>query len=390
MPVPTPRAPEPAARPGALPHVCFVAATAWPVFAGVKHIPVAGGAELQQSVIARALARRGYRVSMITMDHGQPEGIVLDGVTVHKMYRPDEGIPVVRFVHPRLTSLWRAMKRANADIYYQRSASAYNAFMAAFCKAHGKRSIYAGASDIDFTPGAEDIAFARDRLLHQYGVRHVDRIFVQNPNQQASLRRHYGRESVVIPNCFLERPRAKPARPGYVLWVSNLRPDKRAEILLELARRLPQYRFVMIGGDAQVERGPQYGRAIREAAAGVSNVEVKGFLPFEEADRYFDGARVLLNTSTYEGFPNTFLQAWSRGVPTVATVDTGFRRDGAPVYDTVGDVDEAAARIERLMRDDLVWQQASQRVLAHFRECHSVEAVAGLYDRELGQLARGQ
>jgi glycosyltransferase involved in cell wall biosynthesis len=355
------------------------------VFSAAGDIPLAGGAELQQSVIARTLAARGYRVSMITMDHGQREGAEIDGVTIYKMYRPDEGIPVVRFLHPRLTSLWRAMSRAGADIYYARSGSAQNGFLAAFCKANGKRSIYAGASDVDFIPGEEPIAWARDRWLHQYGVRNVDRIFVQNPNQQESVRRNYRRDAVIVPNCFAGRERVRAEHARSILWVGNLRPDKRPEMLLELARRLGDYRFVMIGGD--VAGYESYARGIRQAAAGIANLEVTGFLPFEEADRHFDRARLLLNTSTFEGFPNTFLQAWARGVPTVATVDTGFRRGGAPVYEVAGSTEEAAARIARLMADELAWREASERVHAHFREVHSLDAVARLYDRELAALA---
>ena len=49
---------------------------------------------------------------------------------------------------------------------------------------HGKRAIYSGASDVDFVPGKQDITFARDRWLFEYGLRHVDRIFAQNPTQQ--------------------------------------------------------------------------------------------------------------------------------------------------------------------------------------------------------------
>ena len=98
------------------PRVCFVAPTTWPMMAGSREIPVIGGAELQQSVIAPELARRGYDVSMISMDFGQEEGSHLKGVRLLTMHKPDAGLPVVRFLHPRLTSLWAAMKRADADV----------------------------------------------------------------------------------------------------------------------------------------------------------------------------------------------------------------------------------------------------------------------------------
>jgi hypothetical protein len=88
------------------PSICFVAPTTWPVFSASNDIKVVGGAEVQQSMIAPALAQRGWRVSMICYDYGQPDGTVLKGVKIINMHKPDEGIPVVRFLHPRLTSLW--------------------------------------------------------------------------------------------------------------------------------------------------------------------------------------------------------------------------------------------------------------------------------------------
>jgi glycosyltransferase involved in cell wall biosynthesis len=371
------------------PHICFVAPTTWPLLCGDRDIPVVGGAEVQQSIIAPALAARGFRVSMVALDYGQPDRAVAQGVTVHKMYRPDEGLPVVRFVHPRLTKLWKALKEVDADIYYQRSAAAVTGLIAAFCRANGKRSIYAGASDVDFIPPHPDIRFARDRWLFEYGVRNVDRLFVQNGTQLELARANFGRDSVQVPNCYSPPPGACADRNGYVLWVATMRAQKRPEILLEIAQRLPEYRFVMIGGSDPDRKGQEYVRAVREKIATLPNVQYRGFIPFEQADRLFDGARLVLSTSGYEGFPNVFLQAWARGVPTVAFVDTGSRRpDGRPAYDIVKDVRDASLRVERLMRDDTEWEEASRRAAAHFREHHSLQAVTAIYERELAALAR--
>jgi len=368
-------------------HVCFVAPTTWPVISGDTAIKVVGGAEVQQSMIAPALAARGHRVSMICFDYGQPDATVIDGVRIHRLHAPGAGIPGLRFVHPRFTGLWAAMGRVDADVYYQRTAAVFTAYMAAFCRMHGRKSVYAGASDVDFLPGREDIRFSRDKKIFQWGVRHVDRIVTQNDVQQKQLFDHYGIEGVVIPSCYVAPAGAGNDPRGYVLWTASMRPSKRAELALEIARRLPQYRFVMIGGPDPDRKSQEYFRGLQEAARAIPNLEMKGFVPFTQAERWFNGARLVLNTSLYEGFPNTFLQAWSRGIPTVAFIDTGSRGPGGePVYDAVEEVSEASWKVERLMRDDALWRDSSKRVKAHFHASHSIEAVIDRYEREIALL----
>ncbi|HEY2628606.1 MAG TPA: glycosyltransferase family 4 protein [Usitatibacter sp.] len=369
------------------PHICFLAPTTWPVLSGSIDVKVVGGAEVQQSLIAPALARRGYRVSMVSLDYGQPDRSEVAGVTIHNMHRPDEGIPGLRFLHPRLTSLWRVLKQVDADVYYQRTAAAYTGFLAHFCRRHGRKSIYAGASDVDFLPGQEDIRFARDKRIFEWGVRRVDRVITQNTVQKSQLFEHYGLEGPVIPSCYMAPQGARADRGGYVLWTASVRASKRAELALEIARQLPGYRFVIVGGPDRDRKSLQYYASLSNEAKALPNVEMKGFVPFAEAERLFDGARVVLNTSLYEGFPNTFLQAWARAIPNVAFIDTGSRtKGGEPVYDIARDVSDAIHKVDRLMRDDIHWREASSRVFAHYRDNHAIEAIIDRYEHEIAGL----
>ena len=43
-----------------------------------------------------------------------------------------------------------------------------------------------------------------------------------------------------------------------------------------------------------------------------------GAVPYRDAGALYSRARVLVNTSDVEGFPNTYLQAWASGTPVVA------------------------------------------------------------------------
>jgi glycosyltransferase involved in cell wall biosynthesis len=377
--------PASAPRPAPREHVCFVAPNAWLVFSGQTEVPFAGGAELQQAILARLLAAEGYRVSIITQDFGQPDGLEIDGVVVRKVFRGRDGVPVLRFVHPRLTRMWRALHEVDADIYYYRSASMWVGVLAEFCRRKNKRLIYAGASDPDFEPDiGGQIRYARDRWLFRRGVARAHALIAQNQAQVRSARAWYGREAVYIPSCYtLPAPARGPACAGAqgdrVLWVATLRATKRPELFLELARRLPDWRFTMVGGPAPED--PALFERIAAQAKCVPNLEFTGFLPLAETEKWFDRARVLVNTSVYEGMPNTFLQAWARGVPTVATVDVG-----TVASRKVDDLQGLARELEGLLSDARAWREASLRCREHFARTHSAREVLARYVRVLEQL----
>ncbi len=374
---------QPAEEPSQLPHICFVAPYAWPVLSRDAGIQVVGGAEVQQCALARLLASNGYRVSMISFDYGQPSPTVVDGITVHKAFRPDAGVPVLRFLHPRLSTMWRVLREVNADVYYQRSSAMWTGVVAEFCRRHGKRSIYAGASDRDFDLGREQIAHARDKWIYRHGLARVDRIVAQNAFQVESCRRNHRREAVLIPSCYELPSGRKALHADRVLWVGTIHDYKRPEWLLDIAERLPQRRFVVVGGPSVGSDRSGYFDAIRQRAEGLANVEFTGFLPLAEVEKQFDRARLLVSTSVYEGMPNVFLQAWARGVPTVATVDVG-----APVNTVFADAEEGARKVEALLADEVLWARRSAESLAWFERNHSSKEVLARYARLLDELTK--
>jgi glycosyltransferase involved in cell wall biosynthesis len=355
-----------------LPSICFVAPHAWPVLSRDPRIAVVGGAEVQQAILARLFAAHGYRVSMVCLDFGQPPRAEVDGVTVLRSHRMDRGLPGLRFFHPRLSSMWRAMGAADADIYYYRSAAMLAGVMVEFCRRHGRRSIYAGASDRDFDADVGgQLTRVRDRWLFRRGLARADCIVAQNEVQRAGCLKTYGREAVVIPSCY--ELKSQPSQEkDCVLWVGTLHVNKRPELLLELAARLPHRRFALVGGAAA--GGEAFFGEMKRRAERLPNVEFTGFLPLEQVERWFDRARVLVNTSTYEGMPNVFLQAWARGVPTVATVDVGVE-----AHRCVPDISSLEKEVELLLDDPVSHEKASRACRAYFEATHSSAQVLRRY-----------
>jgi glycosyltransferase involved in cell wall biosynthesis len=362
-----------------LPHVCFVALNAYPLLIGNREIEIVGGAQLQQVIIARKLVDRGYRVSMICHDCGQPSLTTVDGITVLRAFNPKAGLPVLRFFWPRICSVWQCMKRANADLYYQRAAAMWTGVMALFCLRYRKKSIFAAAGNPDLEANTPRIQFARDRYIYEYGLSHVDRIFVQNEEQAALCRRNYDREAEIVPNCLVPFDSVAANAGGHVLWISTIRTIKRPDIFLELARSVPQLQFRMVGGASPIEK--ELFEKIRLEAQNISNLEFVGFVPHAEIDRHFNGASVLVNTSSSEGFPNSFLEAWSSGIPTVAFVDSGARRNGEAVGTTVAGLQEMKIELMRLVNDDAHRLTMVLRCLEYVAQNHSVDHVVDVLEK---------
>lgn len=359
--------------------ICFVGLDNYPILNPQYGQAYFGGESVQQTLLAHAFAAKGYEVSMVVKDHGQPQGEVRDGVRVLKTFAESDGVPVLRFVHPRLTSIQTALKAANADTYYQSCAGMLTGAVAWHCARQQRRFVFRLAHDTDCIPGEQLIAFWRDRKLYEYGLRRADHIAAQGVRQIALLKQHYGLPSTMV-NMAVEPPEHGPGeRDIDVLWVNNLRPFKQPERVVSLARALPQTRFVMIGG--AVPGNSELFEKVRAQADDLDNLEFLGAVPYHEVNAYFQRSRVFINTSDHEGFPNSFLQAWIRGTPVLSFFDPDGLIEAQRLGGCPGDMDEMVIQIAALLEDADARAAMARRCEQYAQAHYSPQAVAATYEQ---------
>src|SRR5437660_8702197 len=285
--------------------LCFVSPTAYPVLSGQPHLGQIGGADVQQALVARELARRGYDISFVTYDHGQPDGMDCAGVQVFKMCRPRAGLPAVRFLHPAWTSLWHAMTRANASVYYQRTAACETGQCALWCRLNRRRFIFAVASDTDCDPRDTSLGTHLDRWLFRAGIRLADRVIAQTRSQYARLRGGFGLEPVLIGSCGAEPTDAmKPAdfsaaRARRLLWIGRISPKKGFELLLDFAGAAPEFVFDVV---TDTRTNSDYAKRLLAHARMLPNIAVHGQMPPARTAEFYDRAGLFTCTSLVEGF----------------------------------------------------------------------------------------
>lgn len=357
--------------------ICLLGLDNLPLLAPEYDRHYVGGESVQQTLLGRALARRGHDVSMVVADCGQRDGVIIDGIRVFKAYRPGAGLPVLRFIHPRWTGLWSALARADADLYYTSCAGMQVGLLALFCRHHRRRMVFRSASDSDCDRTRLLVRFARDRWLYAYGLRRADAILVQSAAQAQTLAHSYELTGRVA-GMLVEPPAAPSAvRDIDVLWVSNIRHIKRPERILEFARKMPDVHVHMVGGPLSGEEA--LFQQISHTAATRTNVTFHGRLPYRDANALYGRARLLVNTSDVEGFPNSYLQSWIRGVPVVTLIDPDRvieRRRLGVAAKYPAQIPEA---VRYLLGDAAAWKAASDRCRQFMADEYGEDKILAAY-----------
>lgn len=362
-----------------LPHICFVSDTIHSYFTS-DNIRGTGGAERQQYLLATGLAERDYDVSIATLRHNSTRVHSLDSIDVCR------AIPDVRGVHnapyKALLTL-RCLKRISADVYYVRGNDFLCMITAGFARMSDSGFIYSVANDANIEPNH---LARRGFIRHPYllAMRSADSVVAQTKHQQRILKSEHHIDSRLIPNGYPIPPEGDILphdSRDHVLWVGSIDPiQKKPERFLNLSREFPNVRFRMIGPPDN--DNPDYYHEIASIASELSNVEFLGYVEPDKIHYHYRTAIALVNTSDYEGFPNTFLEAWQYGTPVVSLFfepDDILSTELAGIY--AGSMDRLEGVLDRLVSDPELCEEVGASGREHLEANHSLDDMIERYEQ---------
>jgi glycosyltransferase involved in cell wall biosynthesis len=172
--------------------------------------------------------------------------------------------------------------------------------------------------------------------------------------------------------------------PPTVLFVGHLLQRKGAELVLEIAKRLPRTQFRLIGAARD-----EFGRALlqqyeRETPA---NVRIERPGPQTQLASAMRECGLLLLPSRVEGIPKVTLEAAASGLPAVVFSDyrTPSVVDGVTGYQ-VSTLEEMVERVRRLVDDASLRQKMGAAAVAHAQQ-YDWDCVAAQWSSALERIA---
>lgn len=147
---------------------------------------------------------------------------------------------------------------------------------------------------------------------NHFGFRYIDGLTVNNSDflNMVKISHH-----IYIPNSMPVKHKTFEWPKPYCVWVANIKPTKRPEQYLQLARSLEPTNidFLMVG-----EIQNKNYKFIANGVELPSNLYYLGPKPLEEVNGILKKSMFLVHTCEPEGFPNIIIQAWLQGKPVVS------------------------------------------------------------------------
>jgi glycosyltransferase involved in cell wall biosynthesis len=196
------------------------------------------------------------------------------------------------------------------------------------------------------------------KVFNHNRVNHIDRLLAVSDFTRQFVKEKWGRESTTLyPPCPIDLyNNLQIPKQDLVITVGRMAPEKRMGLFLEMARRLPNVTFAIIGS-ISAEKSSYYDSLKAAAPSNVSFI----VSPLRKVRELLGKAKVYVHCARNEHFGITIVEAMAAGCVPVVN-DSGGPRE--IVSDDVGyrwsHIDEAVARVAALVKDDDVRRHLSK------------------------------
>lgn len=143
-----------------------------------------------------------------------------------------------------------------------------------------------------------------------------------------------------------------------VIWVGNVKANKRPQYLIEIAKKFPQLQFTMVG-DGDMDG--QIRKMISEY--GMTNVTLTGRIPNQQVYEKMQESDLLLMTSEFEGLPKVIQEAAQCGLPSIYMAENykvDFLQNGLNGYEAYS-LREMEDKLSYLLDNPEKYRKMSQK-----------------------------
>jgi glycosyltransferase involved in cell wall biosynthesis len=278
-----------------------------------------GGAAVEWLTWLKAFNKIGCDSALLTWQGAKEQIKNNVEFEIIESYNLNKGIPKLRFLTYQLPMLILSIKKFNPDYIIQECANRFTGILALVTKLLGKPFIHRIASDMDVDERIKKNISKFYLYLYYSGLKNTDFISCQNNYQLNILKNKFPQKPIYLHyNPFeIKTKYLQNTVREYIAWIGNFRYEKNLPALAIIAKKLKQYKFKIVGKVLDSENlDTQIGL---EELEKLNNVEFLGHVNNSVIPEFLSRAYCLLNTSRLEGFSNTFLEAWSVGIPVIST-----------------------------------------------------------------------
>lgn len=216
----------------------------------------------------------------------------------------------------KVFKLAHLLARIRPHIILQRGLTIESCLLSLYCRMTGIKFVFMYAHDREVQGRYQ----RNNNKCYLYRILTIcsPALIVQSMSQYNQLSIKIRKKSYVIKNGY-EMPEYDTViynKKNTILWVGRLEPMKRPDIFIKLAEYFKKEQFIMIG--AVRDDLKEYAEQIIAEISRNENIKYINFVHHHLIDKFFQSAKVLVNTSEAEGFPNTFIQAGLRQTPVVS------------------------------------------------------------------------